>query len=695
MTNKGKEKVAILGGGVGSMTTAYELTSDPNWKDKFESITVYQLGWRIGGKGASGRHPETFAIEEHGLHVWLGFYENAFKIIRAAYAELDRPKDTPLATWKDAFKPHNFVGVDEYFDGEWQPWMFEFPTNGSLPGEGGELPSVWDFVTLTAGWLSEFAHKSKPAYSVKATDEHDDIWHWLKGAFEKGEFGVRLAGYELGAQLYATLADKLKKASAKGKQHGHTEIRLILELLDYIETWLARELTRTSSHNLEERRILLVLDMGASIMRGLISAKIWEDPNGFDALDEDFATWLTANKATKVTTDINQNPLLRGLYDFVFAYEDGEFSKPNFATGPALRTIFRMLFTYKGSIFYKMQAGMGDTIFTPLYKVLEKRGVQFKFFHRVRNLGLSEDGAHIETIEMGKQVTLKNDEYDPFIDCVDLACWPNQPNYDQIVEGDLLQQKKINLESFWTPWEYVEQLQLRRRQDFDTVVFGISIGSVPYLCPELVKHNPAWQDMVEHVGSVRTMALQLWLKQSLEELGWEKQSPIMTGYVEPFDTWADMTDLLGRECWTGKDKPESINYFCNAMPGGINQPDDHEAPAAARAALEAAVDKFLAQDIKALWPDADTTDGNRLDPESIISLYMRANIDPSERYALSLAGSTQFRLRANESGFDNLFLTGDWIRNDFNAGCVEAATMGGMQCANAIFGRPLNKGVVM
>ena len=31
---------------------------------------------------------------------------------------------------------------------------------------------------------------------------------------------------------------------------------------------------------------------------------------------------------------------------------------------------------------------MGDTIFTPFYQVLKRRGVKFKFFHAVTNLGL-------------------------------------------------------------------------------------------------------------------------------------------------------------------------------------------------------------------------------------------------------------------------------------------------------------------
>jgi len=30
-----------------------------------------------------------------------------------------------------------------------------------------------------------------------------------------------------------------------------------------------------------------------------------------------------------------------------------------------------------------MQAGMGDTIFGPMYEVMKKRGVKFKFFHQV------------------------------------------------------------------------------------------------------------------------------------------------------------------------------------------------------------------------------------------------------------------------------------------------------------------------
>src|SRR3990172_9578104 len=99
-----KTKVAVLGGGVGSMVTAFELTGSAALREKYD-VTVYQMGRRLGGNGASGRNMDRQArIEEHGLHIWFGFYENAFNCIRRCYEELGRAPGTPLASWKDAFK---------------------------------------------------------------------------------------------------------------------------------------------------------------------------------------------------------------------------------------------------------------------------------------------------------------------------------------------------------------------------------------------------------------------------------------------------------------------------------------------------------------------------------------------------------------------------------------------------------------
>src|SRR5262245_33993838 len=102
-------RVAIVGGGCAAMSAAFELTR-PEVRRAYD-VTLYQMGWRLGGKGASGRGPSG-RIEEHGLHLWLGFYENAFRLMRDCYAELERnPATHPVATWQDAFSPAPHVAI--------------------------------------------------------------------------------------------------------------------------------------------------------------------------------------------------------------------------------------------------------------------------------------------------------------------------------------------------------------------------------------------------------------------------------------------------------------------------------------------------------------------------------------------------------------------------------------------------------
>ncbi len=75
-----KRKIAALGGGMGSLSAVFWLTSQPGWQERFD-VTVYQLGWRLGGKAASGRARDAFERnEEHGYHVLLGFYTGVLRV---------------------------------------------------------------------------------------------------------------------------------------------------------------------------------------------------------------------------------------------------------------------------------------------------------------------------------------------------------------------------------------------------------------------------------------------------------------------------------------------------------------------------------------------------------------------------------------------------------------------------------------
>ena len=94
-----RQRVAILGGGMAGLATAWRL-SESGWTTEFESITVYQRGWRLGGKGASSRGVNG-RIEEHGLHVWFGWYENALRLLQECYEELDRADRDPELSCAD------------------------------------------------------------------------------------------------------------------------------------------------------------------------------------------------------------------------------------------------------------------------------------------------------------------------------------------------------------------------------------------------------------------------------------------------------------------------------------------------------------------------------------------------------------------------------------------------------------------
>ena len=70
-------------------------------RDDYE-VHVYQVGWRLGGKGASGRNPlQGQRIEEHGLHIWSGFYDNAFRAMRECFDEIRTWRSGSLRRGRD------------------------------------------------------------------------------------------------------------------------------------------------------------------------------------------------------------------------------------------------------------------------------------------------------------------------------------------------------------------------------------------------------------------------------------------------------------------------------------------------------------------------------------------------------------------------------------------------------------------
>lgn len=687
------------------MTAAFELTR-PEHAGKYQ-VSLYQVGWRLGGKGASGRGTAD-RIEEHGLHLWFGFYENAFRLMRECYAELGRdPARCRIATWQDAFKPDPFCGVMERApDGSWKPWIVQFPAMPGLPGDRDPAPPRW----TVADYLQR-------AISLVAA-----LFRTLRdGAQPAGEVAPGLA------PAPGHLALTLERLVRVGGLAGLTGLIQGLELLDQVARLFPRlpselvlrfhkaiadsartEIARMTEHNGELRRLWEVMDVVLATIRGILSERLMLDPRGFDAIDHyECRQWLLMHGASEQSV---QGSFLRAHYDLAFAYEDGDVTRPRMAAGQAVRAALRAFFTYRGSFFWKMQAGMGDVVFAPFYEVLARRGVKFEFFHRLRNVGLSAGGgpAHVAQLDFAVQARVLGDRaYQPLVDVRGLPCWPAQPDWRQLVDGERLRRDGVRFESSWDTRTAATK-RLHVGKDFDLVVLAIGLGAVPQTCAELLERDPRWRKMVGKVKTVPTQALQLWLGQDISQLGWKGPSLNMSCYVEPFDTWADMPQLIAEEQFPSPVR--ALAYYCSVLrdgsPQDIARPDYPERRR--REVRQHAID-YLKRDLPTLWPRivdaqgqfrwpllvaADLEASRLVDEARIDTQFWTANVEPTDRYTLSLPGTQEFRMSPLDATFDNLTIAGDWTSCGFNEGCVEAAVMSGRLAAHALSRSPALEEIV-
>jgi hypothetical protein len=142
----------------------------------------------------------------------------------------------------------------------------------------------------------------------------------------------------------------------------------VLHLVNALESNARRQLEMVAESDHEVRRLWEVIDLSLAIMRGIVRFGLAYDPRGFDAInDYEISDWLRINGASERSLN---SAFMRGLYSLALAYDDGDFQRPCVAAGQGLRGALRMFFPYRGDIFWKMRAGMGDVVFAPFYEVL-------------------------------------------------------------------------------------------------------------------------------------------------------------------------------------------------------------------------------------------------------------------------------------------------------------------------------------
>jgi uncharacterized protein with NAD-binding domain and iron-sulfur cluster len=588
------------------------------------------------------------------------------------------------------------------------------PLKPSVPGMASETLSAWDVVVTVYEWIKKLfgklgEHHLGHRVALDASTDHPNWLHRFASAMSRGigEIEADIAGTAI------TLESLIKNLPDELAPHENGKHPVLQAALTGIKQWLEKEIAHKLDTDDNLRRMFIGLDLAITSLLGMLEDSVLQ--RGFDVINNiDFYEWLIKHGANRTYT-VYSAPV-RGFYDLVFAYEDGDYAKSNIEAGSMPRGMLKVAFAYQGGMMWKMQAGMGDTVFTPFYSVLKQRGVKSKLFHKVEEL--IPDGDSIGEIRLTKQVTLidgDDSNYNPLVNVKGLDCWPSAPNYQYIVpaEAALMQESKVNLESHWSNWPTLYQntlgkplrsISLKRGVDFDDVVFGLSVASLPYVCAKLLEQSPALKATSDRVKTVVTEAYQVWLTKDVKQLGWtdncaDGQQPVLSGFTEPLDTWAPMDQLLDKEDWPAANSPKNVSYFCSAMKlANLPPPADYDFPARCAAVVKSDAINQLRREVFSLWPAVATkssfdwsclmASAERAGERRFDSQFWHANIDPSERYVLSVVGSSQYRVATNASGFGNLYLTGDWIKTGLNAGCVEAATMAGMQASRAISGYP-------
>jgi uncharacterized protein with NAD-binding domain and iron-sulfur cluster len=725
----GLPRIAILGGGVGSVTTAIQL-SKTGWQTRFESITIYQQGWRLGGKGASGRGEE-MRIEEHGLHIWFGFYENAFRMLDECHQELDQLEQNGVPRWPLAFKnvQDSFSACDRIaltdFDGcAWKLWtadFFEFtddrPWIEPDPRPPGQQPDDWS-VAYYAGRCLHLA--ADLAMSLVDSPPGLSITPGPPPPSPPPPASLDAAIMELWTSLGAGPQAILNAAAATFDALAVETIEqgIVLEIIDLVARalqlvldWLTGRYAQFVQAEDAVRRAWYVVDLMVAIVRGLIeddviTAQDFDVVNGID-----FCEWLLSHGARQETV---QSALIRTVvYDLAFAYRGGDPQRPAAEAGTALRGLLRTFLTYRGALMWKMNSGMGDVVFAPLYELLIKRGVRIEFFNRVEAVKVA--GGQIAQIEIDVQANvpgvvtpesyLRAGSLQKSAVVYEPAVWPNNPDNVLTAGGTTLTQ--LIPASVYESWfadpatTCVSSKTLDRGapgDGFELVVFGLPIACVPLIAPDLPAHEPRWQAAVQTIETVATQALQLWLKQPAAALGDYPPGIVVGGFFEPFDTWSDMHQLVSQEGVTGS---QTVAYFCNVLADPPSPPPPRgqaDAWLAQRSALvHAQALQFLKRDLASLWPDATDPLSRELQWDLLVdqsgatgsarldAQFLRANVEPSERYVLSVPGSSACRIPPDDTGFPNLYAVGDWTACRLDAGCVEAATISGILAANGIF----------
>jgi uncharacterized protein with NAD-binding domain and iron-sulfur cluster len=690
-TSTRPRKLAVFGGGLGSLSAVFALTELPGWRERFD-ICVYQIGWRLGGKARSGRNLRAHGRNEAlGHPVWYGWYDNAFALARRVYAETRRAPGAPLATFKEAFRPcdHLHLGAAA----QAPSWPMSLPRGDATPGDGLAPTSVWGFAQTLLLWALDCIPRLHPDYPTWAAivPRWPDPARALLPALIRRAAGQGVRAYDGFDPQSPDYDDLLRRAAAAlhgddapvgSRQH---------------RAW-AQPLTHCGEHSLRalvglgarahHPQFTTMVDLALAVVRGILHDGL--DRRGLSAIDDlDLRAWLSRHGADDESL---ASPAIAGLYADYLSYESGDIRRPAGAAGALLRAALRRYLGYTGALYYTPAAGLGEVLFAPLYRLLRERGVAFQFFHKLKHLCPDPHHPAISAVVVGRQIELAPgaDEYEPLIKVKGVPCWPSRPLYDQIVLGDDPVIQAIDFESTESP--EVEELVLRAGVDFDDVLLAVPPPALGGPARELAAREPRWQALLERTHSVAAMGAQLWLSPTWAQLlGGAPRASAGALLDTALPRWVNLSPAAAYEGWPREHWPGAIASLSGPRPDSAD---------GSREPVRDVAETWLKSHPRALWPESSLAGDEfnwelLLDPQGragehrLAAQHFWSTANASDRQIVSLPGDPRHRLAAGDSGFRNLYLAGDWVGGGLDLPCAESAVIAGLQAARALSGDPI------